>query len=372
MRLTPYKRLLLFVTSALWFSAFARTILPPYYLSQGITLYQMIVATLIAFATQLIFLLTVRRIRAKPFWRLSMIASFISLLLIIQLASVWQYYLASVFSGISMATFWVAYNIAYFGATPKQKTGLGSAIMFSVFPMLNIIAPPLAGFIMQWNALIFWVLSVLFFVVSYLFIARQEDFSIKYSLAASFSQLRATRVLIFLEGIWEALPLAIIPVYTLYFIKTPLSYGAFAAYLSFIGVAANLLLGKMSDKLQKHVLFLYPLTLVLAITTFLFPQATNNLALWLIVTGIMNFFLPLFWNTSTSMIIDTHANLEKAIPAREIVLAAGRVTGFILTIISFWLQPTPNGIFYVLGLIMLSYPLYLWWVSRFQKKYAFR
>ena len=372
MRLTPYKRLLIFVTSALWFSAFARTILPPYYLSQGITLYQMIVATLIAFATQLVFLLFIRKVRAKPFWRLSMVTSFISLLLIIQLTSVWQYYLASVFSGISMATYWVAYNIAYFGATPKQKIGLGSAIMFSIFPILNIIAPPLAGLIMQWNALVFWLLSVLFFGFSYLFIGMQEDFSVEYSLAASLSELRATRGLLFLEGIWEALPLAIIPVYTLYFIKTPLSYGAFAAYLSLIGVAANLLLGKTTDKLQKRVLFLYPLTLILAAATFLFPYASTQLPLWLIVTGIINFFLPLFWNTSTSMVIDTHPNLESAIPGREIVLAAGRVLGFSLVLMSLSFERQPRVIYIVLATIFLIYPLYLWWISRFKKKYAFR
>ena len=372
MRLTPYKRLLLFVTTVLWFGAFARTILPAYYLSQGITLYQMIVATLLAFGTQLIFLLFIHRGTAKRFWRISLIATLFSLLLVIRLTNVWQYYLASALSGISMATHWVAYNIAYFGATPKQKTGLGSAIMFSVFPILNVIAPPLAGFIMQWNAPIFWVFSITFFCVAYFFVGRQGDFPVEYSLAASFSEIRATRVFLFLEGIWEAIPFAIIPIYTLYFIQTPLSYGAFAAYLSLISVAANLLLGKTTDKLQKRVLFLYPLALVLAAPTFVFPRATNNLTLWLLVTGLINFFLPLFWNIATSMIVDTHTNLDKAIPGREIVLAAGRVVGIIITLISFSYQPRPSAIFFVLGSIMLIYPFYLWWVSRFKKKYAFR
>lgn len=371
MRLTPYKRLLLFVTSVLWFGAFSRTILPAYYLSQGITLYQMIVATLIAFGTELIFLLLVRRGTPRRLWRFSMISTLLSILFIIRLETVWQYYLASALTGISMATYWVAYNIAYFGATPKQKTGVGSAVMFSVFPILNIIAPPLAGFLMEWNTSIFWLLSVLFFGIAYLFIGWQEDFSVKYSLAASLSEIRATRVFLFLEGVWEALPFALIPVYTLYFIQTPLSYGAFAAYLSLIGVAANLLLGKTTDRLQKRVLFLYPLTLVLAATAFIFPQATTQLPVWLIVTGIINFFLPLFWNISTAMVIDTHANLEKAIPGREIVLAAGRVVGLTLVLVSFSIEPTPRIIYYVLGAILLLYPMYLFWISRVKKYYAF-
>ncbi|MEK7587334.1 MAG: MFS transporter [Patescibacteria group bacterium] len=372
MRLTPYKRLLLFVTTTLWFSAFARTILPAYYLSQGITLYQMIVATLLAFGAQLTLLLSIRRGRAKSLWKISLLANLVSLLLVIQLETVWQYYLASALFGIAMATFWVAYNIAYFGATPKEKTGLGSAIMFSVFPMLNIVAPPLAGFIMQWNTPIFWLISIAFFGIAYLFIDKQEDFQVNYSLVASLSEIKATRIFLFLEGIWEALPFAIIPVYTLYFIQTPLSYGAFSAYLALISVAANLLLGKTTDRLQKRILFLYPLTLVLAATTFMFPQATGSLALWLLVTGIINFFVPLFWNISTSMIVDTHANLPIAIPGREIMLATGRVTGFILTLISFSFEPRPLAIFFILWLILLMYPFYLWWISRFKKKYVFR
>ncbi len=360
------------MTATLWVSAFTRTILPAYYLSQGITLYQMIVASILVFGSQLIFLLVFRQSTAKWLWRISILTTLASTLLIIRLETVWQYFLASAVNGVALATYWVAYNIAYFGATPKQKTGLGSAIMFSVFPLLNIVGPPLGGFIMQSNTTLFWTISLFFFTIAYLLVEVQQDFSVKYSVLESLFEIKATRIFLFLEGIWEALPFAIIPVYTLYFIQTPLSYGAFAAYLSLIGVAANLLLGKTTDKLQKRVLFLYPLTLVLAATTFMFPHATNSLAVWLVVTGVINFFLPLFWNISTSMVVDTHANLQIAIPGREIVLAAGRVTGFILVLISFTVEPTPDGIFYILGLVMLSYPFCLWWISRFKKKYAFR
>lgn len=356
----------------LWSGAFAKTILPPHYLNQGITYQAMIIGMLIVFVTQLLFLISFRAGKAKALWTISFASSLFSLLLVIKIYNVWQFYVSSFMSGISLCSYWVAYNTAYFTHTPKEKTGLGSAIMFSVFPLLSVIAPPIAGYILEVNPLIFWVLSLFFYLLFYLFIDRQEDFSIHYSLRTVFDEIRATRVLLFLEGIWEAMIFVIIPVYSLFFIATPLAYGTFSAYLALIGILANLSLGKLTDKLQKRVLFLYPLTIIMAVVTFLFPMGLSNLMLWLVVTGILNFFVPLFWNISTAMFIDTHTNLQKAIPAREIILALGRIVGVSLVLTGFIVESQPRIIFFILGVVMLWYPLYLFWISRYKKWYIFR
>ncbi len=52
-------------------------------------------------------------------------------------------------------------------------------------------------------------------------------------------------------------------------------------------------------------------------------------------------------------------------------LAVGRTIGLAATVISFILEPTPKVIYYVLGGILLLYPMYLFWVSRVKKHYAF-
>src|SRR3989344_8391990 len=56
MRFSNYQRLLLFMLVVLWSGAFAKTILPPHYLDQGITYMAMIIGTLIVFGAQFLFL----------------------------------------------------------------------------------------------------------------------------------------------------------------------------------------------------------------------------------------------------------------------------------------------------------------------------
>lgn len=359
------------MTSVLWFSAFSKTILPTHYLAQGMTFVSMAWATFLFLAAQVVFLLLVRRAGALWLWKVSLFTTLVSFLLIIRLANVFQFYLSQIIAGISMSTFWVAYNTAYFGATPKEKTGMGSAIMFSVFPPLNIIAPPFAGYLIQSSPLAFWMLSLVFLFASYAMIRKQEYFVVSYTMSAALTEIKATRIFLVIEGIWEAMVFAIIPIYTLYFIPTSVSYGLFASYLAIMGIAANLLLGHATDKLQKRVVFLYPLTLLMVLTTFLFPLAAKNVAIWLILTGVLNFLVPLFWNITTAMIVDAHPNLKLAIPGREFTLALGRTVGLAATAISFFLEPTPRIIYYVLGGILFLYPMYLFWISRVKKHYAF-
>ena len=360
------------MTAVLWANAFGKTILPVYYLSRGIQFIQMAVGILILFGTQLVCLLLFRNVRAKLLWKISIISSALFIVLIINITNIWQFYLAYILSGIYMFSYWTAFNIAYFRETPKEKTGLGSAIMFSMFPFLGIIAPPLAGFFMQLHPIMFWLLAIAFFCIAYIFIDKTEDFSLHYSLRSVLSEIRAMRIPLFLEGIWEGLVNAVIPIYTLYFINTPLGYGAYAAYLSITGIAANLFLGKTSDRIQKRVIFLYPLTIVIAFITFLFPLATGNLLYWIILTGIINFLLPLFWNISTVLFVDTHPDLATSIPGREIMLSSGRIVGMVLVILSFILESSPTIIFYLLGCVMLLYPIYIYWVSIHKKRYIFR
>src|SRR4030042_3196170 len=91
----------------------------------------MIFAIFILFITQLAFLLLVRKARAKILWKISLFTSLLSLLLVIKLHYAWQFYLSYMMSGVSMFSYWTAYNLAYFRGTPKEKRGLGSAVMCS-------------------------------------------------------------------------------------------------------------------------------------------------------------------------------------------------------------------------------------------------
>jgi hypothetical protein len=270
-----------------------------------------------------------------------------------------------------MFFFFVFYNIAHFVSTPKEQRGNGSALMFIAPSIIGIIAPLLAGLVAQFNIIFLWIIAILSFAVSFYVVKFQADFKISYNLIRAIKEIKATRSLIFIEGVWEAMVFAVIPIYTLFFIKTPLDYGAFLAYLAVVSVAANLLLGKLTDKLQKRVVFLYPLTMIMACTTILFAVFKTNIVNWIILVSIIQFLLPLFWNVSTAMVIDAHSNLEQAIPGREFLLATGRVLGILIAFISFSLEKSPFYVFLILGGILFLYPAKLFWNSKISKSFSY-
>lgn len=331
----------------------------------------MVFGTLLSMSIPLVLIVLFRRFSARRAWRIAIISSHISLLLVLSIRSSAQFYLSSIISGFHLYFFFLFYNIAHFRETPKEKTGMSSAIMFSLVPAINIAAPLIAGIIAQEHRVLLWIIATLFFLIAYRLVSFQNDFTIAYSVSEAISEIRATRVFIVLQGIWEALIFAVIPIATLFFITTPLFYGTYLAYLSFVSIVANMLLGRYTDRAQKRIVFLYPITAILAIVTFAMPHAMGNITLWIAMTGTIHFLLPLFWNLTTAMVVDTQTNLSHSMPGRELCLALGRITGIGVSLVSFLIEGTPTYLFYFLGSIMILYPLRLYWITRIKKTYSF-
>ena len=368
---TNFAMLFAFYVSYSWFTAISKSVLPTHLLNQNLNLQQMIFGMFLGFIGQLLLLLAVKNLTSKLSWRLALICNALYVLLVVSVQNNFQFYLASFINGMVLFFFFVFYNIAHFKNTAQDKIGHSSALMFVIPSVVGIIATFLAGYFAQLNITILWILSLLSFITPFYLINLQTDFKISFNVKASLKEIGATRVFLFLEGVWEALPFAIIPIYTLYFIKTPLTYGAFLSYLGIVSVVANLTLGRLSDRLQKRIIFLYPLTIVMAVTSLLFTQVRSDLQTWIIVVSIIQFLLPLFWSVSTAMVIDTHSNLELAIPGRELTLTIGRSLGVLIVFLSFLIEKTPFYIFVFLSIVLFLYPIMLFRNTKISKKYSY-
>ena len=354
-----------------WFASFSSSVLPTHFLEQGIDYNQMIFGKFLVFGSPLILLLFLKNFRSKIAWRLAPICYLMFVLLSIRILGSTQFYIASVFAGFSLFFFYVFYNVAHFANTQKEKTGHSSALMFSVGPVINIVAPLASGYIASVSLTWLWILAILSFAVCLFFAEKQENFTVSYTIKGALREIKTTRLFILIEGVWGAVPFALIPIFTLYFIKEPLPYGAYLAYLSLVAVVANILFGKFTDKIQKRSIFLYPITIITALFTFLLYFAINDLYLWIIATSLLQFVLPLFWNLSTSLVIDAHTDLKLAIPAREIILSLGRMVGLLLACASLTVEKIPQNIFILLGIILLFYPTLLLWNTKVKKKYSY-
>lgn len=366
----PYLNLIIFFTAFLWATSFPKAVLNPYFLESGLNFNSLLFGLVVLFAAQIVILLVLRNLSSRIAWRLAIILFMLSILSIVKMGSILQYLLFSAISGFTMAFFWVFYNIAHFKLTPKEKTGKSSALMFSIGPLISIVVPLAAGFLTLINTNLVWVFTILFAIVSLLLVNFQTDFRIKYGIHQSLKAIERVRIFIFLEGIWEAVVLAIIPIYTLFFIRTPIGYGVFLSYLGVVSVIANLVLGHISDKKQRRVVFLYPVTIAMSIATFLLVYGQENLIIWLVLTGIITFFGPMFWNLTTALFIDNQNDLEQSFPGRELLLAVGRAIGIGLTLFAF-LVAKQNLLYVFLGFIMLIFSAILFYRTRISKKFSY-
>ncbi|MBU1085844.1 MAG: hypothetical protein ABIJ43_02555 [Candidatus Beckwithbacteria bacterium] len=369
LRRKRFFNLLVFYASYVWFKSFSGSVLIPYYHQQGIVQQQMVIADVLFFLSAIVITLFLKTIYSKKSWRLALIFSMIGLFLITNIYNIYQYYLSSIIIGFTIIFFYVTYNIAHFELTPKHRTGFSSAILFSLAPIISLIAPLVAGFTANFNYLYIWIFSLIFFLLSFYLSRKQYNFKIQYKI--SFKEIKPTMVFTFLEALWEPLVFTVIPVFSLFFIKSPLYFGAYMSYLSLMSVIANLTLGKLTDKLQKRIVFLYPLTILMAVVTFLFPFALTKIIWWLVITGIIQFFTPLFWNLTTSMFIDTTKDIRTGFVTRELVLSIGRAISTILIAINFYFQTKPTFIFYYLGFIMLLFPIALFYNTKISKRYNY-
>lgn len=369
---SPFTKLIIFLAACLWFSSFARAVIPPHILSQGITLQQMAIGSFLAFATLTVLFFIHPTFRAKWAWAVAIWTLALFIFGQVRIFHLYQFYAVSILNGISMYHYWIPYNIAYFQNTQNHHLGRNSGIMFSLYPLINVIAPPLAGIIATQSIQLVWMLSLIFFVGSLLTIKPLDDFSVRFSVAAAIREIRHTRILLILEGVWEAMLFSIIPIYTLTYLNTPFSYGTFSGYLALTGAAAGLILGKLTDRRGKRAHLITLLVAMMAIITFIFPAATSSFFLWMILTGLLSLIVPIFWNVTTAATIDLHPNLALVIPGRELCLAIGRTIGLFLALVSFTYEPTPTYIYPALALVLILYLSYLHWVKNVRKSYLIR
>lgn len=366
-----FRSLLVLYAAYAWFSRVSYSIIPVYLLGRGTTINQMFLANALQFIPMLIVLLFVRIPSAKLSWRLAVISGLLAVGSIINIQFDFQVYLTYIFGGISMALFFVYYNVGHFIYTPKNKTGVSGGLMYAVSPAISIFAPIIAGSLATSNINYLWLISLLSFGLAYSFTYKQTDFRIHYKVLESLHTIKAIRMPILLEGIWESVLFAFIPLSTLHFISSPAGFGKYLGYLALVGTVAGLLVGHFSDKLGKRSFLLTPICLILSISTIGLIFGLKSLLLWILVTSLIQFMIPIFWNITTALMVDQNLDLKVAFPGREIVLAFGRLIGLVFTYICV-INSQINLLLIVLALVILALPIYLYYQSKIAKRFVYQ
>lgn len=362
-----FKNLLGFYLSFLLLLNFSSSIMPAHFLIQGITFRDMALGQILNFLPVILLLYFTKSLSSRISWIISIIIYLLFILFQVKIDSNFQFLFAKFFSGGIMFYFFLPYNIAHFKATLKESVGNSSAIMFSLGPIISVIAPIFAGILTNIDINSIWIVTFIIGATSLYISTKQENFLIKIDLVKSIKEIKFTKWLLLAEGVWEALLFSSIPIFTLVFIKTYVGYAIFVSYLAAIGAIANIIFGRMTDKIKKRAIFLYPTTILLGIVTMFFPLAVSNYILWIVLVSIINLILPIFWNLSTAIVVDSVTDTDSAMPAREGILATGRIIGSTLVLLSLIYETEPKNIFIVLGASILIYPMIMFWNSKIKK-----
>lgn len=345
-------------------------IVPAYLHQTGTSINKLFIANAIQFLPMVVILVFARLRSAKAAWRASLIFGLLSFLSIINIQSPYQVYLTYLLGGASLALFFVYYNIGHFLYTPKGKTGTSGALMYAISPSISIVAPLLAGTLAVNNINYLWLLALISFGVAFALTYRQSDFVVDYTLAKTLDEIKSTRMPIFIEGVWESVLFAIIPVLTLNFISDVGNYGRYLSYLSLIGTIAGFILGRYTDKYGKRSYLLLPISITLSILTLTLIYCQQSLIAWIIITSMIQMVIPIFWNIMTALVVDQGADLKMVFPGREIILATGRLVGLSCTAYLVSIGQV-NIALLLLALVILILPAYLHYQSKVLRRYTY-
>lgn len=358
-----YKRIFPFYISFLLANSFGQALSNLWFLKNAFSYFQLVTFSLVTFISPLILIAASKKFETAKFMRIAILFSMVSAILMIKFYSPLQPYLISLLGGANLFYFWAAYNITHFKTTAINKKAFSSALLFFVSPVLGVILPALTGFIaavagFQLNFITGFFLFLIPLGLSF----TLPSYKFNYRLIQSLRKIPKLHPFLLIEGFWEATVFTAIPIFTLFFIQTPRELGIYLSYIAAVAALVNLIFGRISDKLRKRALFLYPITVLLALATFGLAFA-DTLISWIIFQTAISVLLTLAWPFMTVLVVDFYPDSALTMVPREFLLNLGRLTGVLVIVFSLLLFNSPRPALLVLGAVLLLYPIVL-----FQRK----
>jgi len=339
-----------------------------YFYKQGIPFEWLFIFLLIIFGT--IYLLVINS--SKYNIRNMLLFSFSTRIFVLLLLSIsftkLLFYVIALLQGIAIFAYWVAFNTMYFRIPNNKNRAFLTAVYFLIFPFLGLILPTFAGSIAErYGYSLLFLTGAIVMLIPLILSFYIPSIEIKFDAHSAAVRHKKVKTLLILQGIYESVPLGAIPVFILLFIKSELNLGLFLSYLSLAAIIGSLIIAKLSDKYHSRKIFIYPLTILLAILTILLGLNSDNIYMFILLSGILSTIGVLVAPFFITIIFDSYKNITEAVIAREAMLSLGRFIGVLIILVSFSLLRTSSYAFIAIGLITLLYP-YLVWKHKIYKK----
>lgn len=269
-----------------------------------------------------------------------------------------QLYLSAIFYGLNVVFFWIPYNIIHFKYSSEEKRGRNSGIYFLITPIIGITLRPIAGIVAEkFGFEIMFLIGILLYLIPIFLIRYLPDFEWDLDVKKELSIFKFNWSTFF-QGVASRINWTLIPIFTLFFIKTPSQFGSFFGYLALVTAIASVINGYISDKIKNRKWFFY-LFSILSVISFLPLAFIDNPYYWGIFAGINSlcFYLASpFWLTFN---LDYYKDIGvgKAMILREIYLNLGYVFSLLIVFMIFYFSFSTKTSLIVISILSCFLPV---------------
>jgi len=344
-----------------------RGFLPVWFLQNGLSYQLIVLYFLLKLALPSLIILLPQKFSTRKSLSWALVSEILLMLSVYHFFYPWQIYLVAFFSGTTVVYFYLVYNSLFFENSPKDKKAFSASLYLFAGALLGIVVPLIAGLISQkFGFTGLFSASIAILLICFLMIKSLPQISFDSNLYLLLRKHRPVVVPLLVEGIRDAISLAVIPTFTLLYIKKPLPYGVYLSYIACVSAVASLFLGFLSDKYKKRTIFLYSSAIITSFIIILFGLV-SDLNTWSIVTGLYTFIATINASFVITLVLDKIPDIKESMILREFLLGAGRTIGSLIYLAPLVLGFSPTKAFVVIGLIYLCLPLIVYRQKLYQQ-----
>ncbi|MBT3539070.1 hypothetical protein HOF40_02855 [Candidatus Parcubacteria bacterium] len=261
--------------------------------------------------------------------------------------------------GLGSIIFFIPYNIIYFSESKKDKNLQGMTWYWAVGVFAGAVAPILGTFLFIHFGITIFLFTALLLAVLAMYLSRyipKEKYT--YSRKEIFTHIKGLRTLNLIDGALHKVMMIVIPLWATRFLTDEIDFGIFLSLMGVVAIFVSLNMAKMSDRLQKRSIFIWPLSIATGIVTGLFFFATS-VTHFLILALLLKAFNILISPLRSNIVQDKFEQSPLLWISREVYLNIGRI--FMLAIVaSMMFLGLEKEIFIFLALLNILFPFVLY------------
>jgi len=326
------------------------------FFGEHVSLFQLLLAEFAASTAVMIYLIFRRVFFSRFDMRLGFVLYGLGLTLFFLPFSAPLFFAYIIFRSVGIMTFYTPYNILYFNQTQKGKSLQDMTWYWGVGIVAGVVAPLLGGFMLnQFPFGVFLSVAIAILFVGFLFVGKAKEEVYSYTIKEGLTHLKSLRTIVTLDGALHKVMMVVIPVYGLLYLTNEVDYSVFLSLVAVIALLFSFRMAKLSDKLKKRRVFIWPLSIATGIVTGLFffvDSFWTFLILALLLKALSVMVEPIRSNIIQDKKKKSHLNWI----SREIYLNIGRamLLGIVTLMIYFGLQ---QEIFILLALLHIIFPI---------------